>query len=192
MVLLWELCALLTKKPRILTEEQTLAMKRLGRQVLAQMELRINLVNLEKNIIQRQIIEDELRIKNKELSRTVNKLKITQTQLIHAEKMSSLVPLITGIAHEINNPANFIYGNLKPLDDNVRDLLDLLSLYQANYPNPSSQIQQKTDAMDFDFLTEDLFKILSSMKVGTQRIREIVCRCGTFAGQMNLKRNLWI
>ncbi|MEA5550073.1 ATP-binding protein [Anabaena cylindrica UHCC 0172] len=173
------LCAI-DQKPHILNPEQITALRRLGRQVLTQMELRINLIQLEKNIAQRQIIEDELRISNKELFSTVNKLKTTQTQLIHAEKMSSLVPLITGIAHEINNPANFIYGNLKHVDDNVRDLLDLLSLYRENYPHPSSQIQQKTDAIDFVFLNEDLFKILSSMKIGTQRIREIVLSLRNF------------
>ncbi|MBD2292803.1 GAF domain-containing sensor histidine kinase [Anabaena sphaerica FACHB-251] len=173
------LCAI-DKKPHILTQEQIAALSRLGRQVLTQMELRINLVKLEKNLTQRQKIEDELRISNKHLFHTVHKLRRTQTKLIHAERMSSLVPLITGIAHEINNPANFIYGNLKHLDDNVRDLLDLLSLYQENYPHPNHRIQQKTAAIDFDFLTEDLFKILSSMKVGTQRIREIVLSLRNF------------
>jgi two-component system, NtrC family, sensor kinase len=173
------LCVI-NQKPQILTQEQSEAMRRLGRQVITQMELRINLLHLEQNIIQQQIIEDELNISNKKLSQTVKKLKKTQTKLIHTEKMSSLVPLVAGIAHEINNPANFIYGNLKHLEENVRDLLVLLTLYQVNYPNPSSQIQQKTDTMDFDFMNEDLFKILNSMKLGTQRIREIVLSLQNF------------
>ncbi|WP_413171523.1 ATP-binding protein [Anabaena azotica] len=173
------LCAI-DNKPRHLNQEQIDALQRLARQVMTQMELRINLVQLEKNIIQRQKVENKLRESNKYLVHSVNKLKKTQTQLIHAERMSSLVPLMTGIAHEINNPTNFIHANIQHLNDNIRDLLDLLSLYQQHYPNPDFQIQQKKAAIDIDFLTEDLFKILSSMKVGTKRIREIVLSLRNF------------
>ncbi len=176
---LGSLCAI-DQRPRQLSPEQIDALKRLARQVMTQMELRVNLVELEKNIIQRQQVEDKLRQSNENLFDTINKLQKTQTELIHAEKMSSLVPLVRGIAHEINNPANFIHGNLKHLQYNVRDLLDLLNIYQEQYPHPDDQIQEKKAAIDFDFMTEDLFKIFSSMKVGTERIREIVLSLRNF------------
>lgn len=173
------ICAI-DKKPKVLNPEQIAAMKRLANQVIAQMELRINLVKVEKKNQQLQIIEDELKITNKHLFQTIHKLRKTQTKLIHTEKMSSLVPLITGIAHEVNNPATFIYGNISHLDQNVKDLLDLLSLYQEIYPYANDEILEKKAAIDFDFLSEDIFKILASMKLGTQRIREIVSSLRNF------------
>ncbi|MBD2384442.1 sensor histidine kinase [Cylindrospermum sp. FACHB-282] len=174
------LCAIDTI-PRNLSPEQIEALRRLGRQVLSQMELRINLVNLENNIIQRQQVEEDLRRSNQNLAHTLQKLKYTQAKLIHGEKMSSLGQLVAGIAHEINNPINFIYGNLNHVGDNIQDLLELVHLYRQNYPEPDSDIKEKSEAIDFPFLAEDLSKILSSMKVGTNRIRQIVLSLRNFS-----------
>lgn len=174
------LCAIDTI-PRNLSPEQIEALRRLGRQVITQMELRINLVNLENNIIQRQQVEENLRRSNQNLTHTLQKLKHTQAKLIHGEKMSSLGQLVAGIAHEINNPINFIYGNLNHVGDDVQDLLDLVHLYQLHYPEPDSEIRQKSEAIDFSYLAEDLAKILSSMKVGTNRIRQIVLSLRNFS-----------
>jgi signal transduction histidine kinase len=108
-------------------------------------------------------------------------LKQAQAQLIQTEKMSSLGAMVAGVAHEINNPVNFIYGNLDYAGDYIQDLLSLLYLYQQHYPEPLPEIQNQLEAIDFDFLAEDLPKVLSSMKVGANRIREIVLSLRNFS-----------
>jgi signal transduction histidine kinase len=82
--------------------------------------------------------------------------------------------MVAGIAHEINNPVNFIYGNLSHASCYIQDLLELIELYQEQYPQPTSQIQDKAEDMELEFLKEDLSKLLASMQVGAQRIRDIV------------------
>ena len=116
-----------------------------------------------------------------QLSSTLQDLQQTQSQLIQTEKMSSLGEMVAGVAHEINNPVNFISGNLTHASDYTEDLLDLLHLYQKHYPNPDPEIQTHADAVELDFLTEDLPKVLSSMQVGAQRIRKIVLSLRNFS-----------
>ena len=108
-------------------------------------------------------------------------LKQAEVQLIYTEKMSSLGAMVAGIAHEINNPVNFIYGNLDYISEYIEDLLSLLRLYQQQYPEPLLPIQKQLEVIDFDFLAEDLPKILSSMKGGANRIREIVLSLRNFS-----------
>ncbi|QLE57988.1 PAS domain S-box protein [Nostoc sp. TCL26-01] len=115
------------------------------------------------------------------LEQTLTELKKTQTQLIHSEKMSSLGQLVAGIAHEINNPVNFIYGNLIPATEYTENLLQLLQCYQQNYPDPNSQIQTAIADLEIEFIMEDLPKLLSSMNVGTNRIRDIVLSLRNFS-----------
>uniref|UniRef100_A0ACD5GMD5 Sensor histidine kinase n=1 Tax=Desertifilum tharense IPPAS B-1220 TaxID=1781255 RepID=A0ACD5GMD5_9CYAN len=116
-----------------------------------------------------------------QLSEALETLKSTQAQLIQHEKMSSLGQMIAGIAHEINNPVNFITGNLTHASNYIEDLMDLLKLYQDYYPNADRTIQDKTQDIDLEFLEEDLPSLLESMQVGAERIRQIVLSLRNFS-----------
>lgn len=117
----------------------------------------------------------------KQLAAALDDLKQTQTHLIQTEKMSSLGQLVAGIAHEINNPVNFIYGNLAHVSHYAEDLLGLVKLYQQHYPNPVQEICDRAEDIDLQFLTQDLDKTLSSMKMGADRIRQIVLSLRNFS-----------
>lgn len=126
------------------------------------------------DITDRKHAEDALRQQTTELEHTLQELQRTQTQLVQSEKMSSLGQLVAGVAHEINNPVNFIYGNLNHANAYTQDLLNLLTLYQQHYPQPNPEIQDAIEEIDLAFLSEDLPKLLNSMKVGADRIQTIV------------------
>jgi signal transduction histidine kinase len=115
------------------------------------------------------------------LEKALHELKQTQAQLIQNEKMSSLGQLVAGVAHEINNPINFIYGNLSHAHEYAEDLLNLVKLYQEYYPQPEAEIQAEAEAIDLDFIQEDLPKLLNSMKMGADRIRNIVLSLRNFS-----------
>ncbi|MEH1834977.1 MAG: AAA family ATPase [Nostoc sp.] len=123
----------------------------------------------------------ELNDKNYCLQQALQELQRTQIQLIQSEKMSSLGQMVAGIAHEINNPINFIHGNINHASEYVQDLLDLVVVYQQEYPRPSPLVEEKAEEIDIDFLAEDLPKILDSMKVGSSRIRNIVLGLRNFS-----------
>ncbi|HEY9822712.1 MAG TPA: ATP-binding protein [Candidatus Sericytochromatia bacterium] len=110
----------------------------------------------------------------------IRELKQTQAQLIQSEKMSGLGQMVAGIAHEINNPVNFIYGNLSYANNYIEDLLQLVELYQQHYPEPVPEIATKLEEIELDFLSEDLLKILSSMYGGADRIRQIILSLRNF------------
>jgi signal transduction histidine kinase len=125
--------------------------------------------------------DNTLNLQLHQLRQTLHDLKNTQSQLIQAEKMSSLGLMMAGIAHEINNPVNFIYGNLCHANQYTKDLIRLLTLYQQEYPNASAPIQNCIEEIELDFLSEDLSKLLSSMKMGTERIQQIVLSLRNFS-----------
>jgi PAS domain S-box-containing protein len=121
------------------------------------------------------------REKAEALKLTLNDLKSAQTQLIQSEKMSSLGRMVAGIAHEINNPVSFIQGNLTPANGYFQDLSQLLKVYQQTYPNPTPEIQKLTEDIELDFLLKDWLKLMASMKVGTERIKQIVLSLRNFS-----------
>jgi signal transduction histidine kinase len=115
------------------------------------------------------------------LERTLQDLKNAQAQLIQTEKMSSLGQMVAGIAHEINNPVSFIYGNIVYATEHSQALLKLIELYRQEYIDTTPRIQQLTEEIELDFVREDLPKVLSSMKIGAERIREIVLTLRNFS-----------
>ena len=145
-------------------------------------------IGVIRNISDRKIAEQALRASEQktkekalELEAMLQELRRTQAQMIHSEKMSSLGQMVAGVAHEINNPVSFVHGNLVHTQEYAQDLLRLVKLYQQHFPNPPEEIQDEIEAIDLEFLGEDLEKILKSMRVGTERIRDIVLSLRNFS-----------
>ena len=134
-------------------------------------QLREMLTNVEGKVAERTA---ELIKANGELEQALTDLQQMQIHLIQAEKMSSLGQLIAGIAHEINNPVNFIHGNIRHLHNYVINLLEFVELSQECSERVNSDLQSKAEAIDLEFIKIDLPKVIKSMEVGTHRIREIV------------------
>ncbi|NJO45414.1 MAG: PAS domain S-box protein [Oscillatoriales cyanobacterium RM2_1_1] len=130
-------------------------------------------------ILQRS--RDQLQHKNAELEETLQKLKQTQAQLVQTEKMSGLGRMVAGVAHEINNPISFIYGNIQPAMNYADDLLGLIQQYQIHCSDPPAVIQDYTEAVDLEHLQADFPRLLQSMRVGAERIREIVKSLRSFS-----------
>ncbi|MBW4690469.1 MAG: PAS domain-containing sensor histidine kinase [Lyngbya sp. HA4199-MV5] len=133
------------------------------------------------NITDLKQAEAQLQQQAADLEHALQELQRTQTQMVQSEKMSSLGQLVAGVAHEINNPVNFIYGNLNHANEYTQDLLKLLSLYEKHYPNPVDAIRAEAEAIDLEFLMADLPKLLGSLKVGADRIQKIVASLRSFS-----------
>ncbi|MDJ1174798.1 sensor histidine kinase [Roseofilum capinflatum] len=116
-----------------------------------------------------------------ELTEALGELQRTQAQLVQTEKMSSLGQLVAGVAHEFNNPVNFIHGNLVYAREYFQDLTDLVKMYQNYMPNPPKEVTDKLEEMDWEFLESDLLKLLDSMGSGTERVRQLVKGLRTFS-----------
>ncbi|MEP0815702.1 MULTISPECIES: PAS domain S-box protein [Trichocoleus] len=140
------------------------------------------------DISERKLVEEErkqaeaqLQQQTTDLAAALQELQRTQAQMVQSEKMSSLGQLVAGVAHEINNPVNFIYGNLSHARTYTQDLLGLVQLYQEYYTTPVPAIAAEAEAIDLEFLLEDLPKLLDSMQVGAERIQKIVTSLRTFS-----------
>ncbi|MEH2223744.1 trifunctional serine/threonine-protein kinase/ATP-binding protein/sensor histidine kinase [Nostoc sp.] len=116
-----------------------------------------------------------------QLEHSLTDLKQMQLQLVQNEKMSALGNLVAGVAHEINNPVGFIAGNIQPAVDLVEDLFHLIELYQEKFPNPGVEIEEEIAEIDLEYIREDLPKMISSMKLGIDRIRSISNSLRTFS-----------
>jgi signal transduction histidine kinase len=123
--------------------------------------------------------KSEIERKNKELVEALNNLKITQNQLIQSEKLASLGQLTAGIAHEINNPINFVLSNVGPLRRDIYDLLELLKKYEEvirlnDYSNYNDIIYSFKKEIDFDYLINEIENLLDGMDEGAKRTADIV------------------
>ena len=152
---------------------------------LSQTNERLKLEVAERKLAEAALQASEARERQKaiQLENSLHELQQVQSQLIQSEKMSALGQLVAGVAHEINNPVNFIYGNLSFALEYSKTLVNILDLYEKHYPNPAPEIQAEIEASELEFLKDDLPKMFDSMHLGADRIREIVLSLRHFARQ---------
>lgn len=176
--------SLANEQPDLIKENRILQ-KQLTRSEADRVKLEENLLRteslLKKVIADLQQSKQDMEVRSQALETALLQLQKAQTQLIESEKMSALGVLVAGVAHEINNPINFVHGNLSHAEAYIADLLSLVDCYGEVYPNPDAKVQDHMEQLELDFLREDLQKLLKSMKVGTERILGIVQSLRTFS-----------
>jgi len=144
-------------------------------EVLARIRVHLQLAQLMAHL------EQEVADRTAHLQITLDRLQQSQLQLVQSEKLSSLGQLVAGVAHEINNPVNFIYGNLIHADQYIQHLLALIALFRQEFPQLTPALDDYLEEIDFEFLQDDLPNMLSSMKLGADRIRQIVLSLRNFS-----------
>ncbi|MGD2181064.1 sensor histidine kinase [Lusitaniella coriacea] len=128
-----------------------------------------------------QTLERRVAERTHKLQMALDRLNQSQLQLVQREKMSALGNLVAGIAHEMNNPISFLRGNLQPAENYLKDLLDLIELYQTKYSEPDEEIEDKIDTIDLDYICDDFPKLIASMKLGVERISQVSTSLRTFS-----------
>lgn len=158
-------------------------------EVLARVKVHLQIRQLQRNLQDKnwelqtlnQTLENRVEERTAHLEKTVHQLQEMQDQLVNHEKMSALGQLMAGVAHEINNPINFIIGNLKYAEEYIQNLVELLNLYRQKYPQYDADINSKIEEIDLDYLLTDLPQLIASMKEGTCRISQISTSLRIFA-----------
>lgn len=145
------------------------------RDITDRKQIEIALVQLNQDLTTR------VQERTAKLQQSLEELQKTQTQMIQSEKMSALGGLVAGVAHEINNPVGFLAGNIQPALDYVRDMFDLIELYQTTFPQPGAAIADKIEEIDLPYIREDLPKLIGSMAEGINRIRHLSNSLRTFS-----------
>ncbi|OKH35069.1 hybrid sensor histidine kinase/response regulator [Calothrix sp. HK-06] len=143
-------------------------------------QLKLRRLNLELDQ-QKQKLEERVAERTFELSEALEELQQTQLQLVQTEKISSLGQMVAGVAHEVNNPIGFISTNLYHANQYVNDLINILKLYREKFPEPGDEIEEIIESVDLDHISEDLPKLISSMKLGSDRIRGIMQSMRTYS-----------
>lgn len=136
---------------------------------------------LNKAVQDAQQSEKVLQLRSQELEQALADVQAIQSRLLTAEKMSALGVLVAGVAHEINNPVSFIYGNIEHAHQYMEDLFTLISTYQTCYPDQAPEVKACIDNIDLAFVKDDLPKVMASMHMGAERIKEIVLSLRTFS-----------
>jgi signal transduction histidine kinase len=151
-------------------------------EVLARVHSQLTIRDLTQNL------EAQVAKRTEQLTQALQDLQEAELQLVQTEKMATLGQLISGIAHEINNPIGFIEGNLDLVDQGVKQLLDHLQLYQKMVTHPGAEIDENAENIDLDYLVEELPEMIGSMKLGTDRIRQLSISLRLFSRADNSRK----